>query len=375
MSCVNAIWITENKKQLEMLYAFKRILKFNEAVLESECEISALPGYDMVFFLLTPNRIGNAFFIQAIEEVMRIRRNSKTLFFLIDEIFRLDEQELVQVMLEMKASVGHLIQNPAVYAVSTYYALLHHQYENGVITLEDIRHNRDVLIPDGENGLVTGRQLTEEHARQLLSLSRMDRLYPVIERFTAGLSGAGIDAAKRNWLVTGPHGTGKSLIVDLMQTALDSNACIHFTDMDMIPEEARRYYDGVIIVIDPDIHQSTAYLEHMGSSFAAMENVIVVNKYDTHMYFGQDQSKLQANILSSLRSLTGAPVYFVSAYYFRQYVRLDRQEASLEDIIQDPQIVLADSMHFPLAKEKCRTALQDLLLTQSGFNDLLHNWE
>lgn len=360
---------------MDTLHALKAKLRFKTAVLASECDISTLPRYDMIFFLLTPNQIGHAFFIEAIEAVLHVRRNSKTLFFVIDDIFRLEEQELVKVTLELKASVQHLITNPAVYPVSSYYALLQHQYETGMTTLEDFRRNRDMIIPVAGDGAVTGRQLTEEHLRQLLPLSRMDKLYAVIERSSIGLRDTGIDTAKQNWLVTGPERTGKSLLTSMLQASVSLADSVHFADNGSIPNDALRYYDGVLIVLDPDFRQSVAYLEQVGSTYTGLNVVIVVNKLDTYMYFGMTQAMLQAAVLDGLRSLTGAPVVFVSAYYFEQYVKLSNEEVSLDDIIKNPQVILADSLHFPIAKEKHKAALSDLLLAQSGFKNLLHNWE
>ncbi|MDQ1908951.1 hypothetical protein RAC89_00365 [Paenibacillus sp. GD4] len=371
----NAIWVVESKKQLDVLNILRPKLRYRTAVTMSECDVRTLPDYDMVLFLLTPTQIGNVFFVEAIQEVLKVRRNAKTLFFAIDDCYRLEERELVKVVLELKASIRNFISNPAVYTVSTYYAMLHEQYEKGDITLEDLRHNRDVLIPLSDSEVLTGRQLMSEHIQELLTLSKLDQLYALIEQFGKGLYSAGIDTAKQNWLITGPSRAGKSLLASLLQSHSELADSIHFADDTSDPTSASSYYDGLILVLPPELRQCTEYLEQIGSTYAGLRTIIVINKFDSFMYFGCGRTKLQEELLTGLRGLTGDPVYFVSAYYYEQYEQWNKQKVSYEDIIANPELVLMDSMEFPVSKQKQGAQLPELLLDQSGFPQLLQHWE
>ncbi|NHN34397.1 hypothetical protein [Paenibacillus agricola] len=371
----NSIWVVESKKQLDTLHALKSKLRYKAVVLESECDITTLPSYDMVFFLLTPTKIGNKFFIEAIKEVLSIRQNSKTIFMAIDDCYRLDEQELMKVTLELKSSIKYLISNPAVFMVSSYFALLHLQYELKQVTLEDIQHNREVMIPNQADGMITGLRLKVEHMSQLLQLSRMDKIYLLIEEFSKGVRNTGIDTTKQNWLILGPDKTGKSLLTKQLQASIKASGSFHFADKSPIPDDIGRYYDGIVIVLDLDINRSLAYLERICSTYVGLNKIIVVNKSDDFMFYRLSQSKLQTDMMTKLRFITSDPVFFVSAYYYEQYIRLSAQEVTMEDIIQDSKVVFADPLNFPIAKETHRAIMPELLLVHSGFNNLLQNWE
>ncbi|MCH6266998.1 hypothetical protein [Neobacillus citreus] len=373
MRQTNSIWIVENRRQLESLQTLRPKLLYKEAVLEEECQIQSLPDYDMVFFLLTPKQIGNKFFIQAIGEVLRVRRNSKTIFLAIDDHYRLDDQESYKVILELKDSIKELIPNPTILSVSSYYAALHSQYKHGEINLEDLRQNREIMIPTADGELLTGRQITEENLEQLELLSQMEKLYHLIADLSAGIRVTGIDVSKENWLILGQGRTGKSMVSELLQQSLGES--LHFIEKTPEVIDLDQYYDGMIVVVDLEIHNSLPFLEKIYSTYVGIEKIIVVNKMDDFMFYQKSQQELQIDIKKKIKSLTSDPVFFVSGLYYKQYLQLKRKEIEISDIIENPSIVLVDSLNLPVSKQKDKANLPGLLLKQSGFDHLLHHWE
>ncbi|MFJ7848136.1 hypothetical protein ACIQZM_09720 [Peribacillus sp. NPDC097206] len=373
MPQTNSIWIVENRRQLESLQQLRPRLQYKKAVLEEDCDIQSLPNYDMVFFLLTPSQVGNKFFIQAIDEVLRVRRSSKTILLAIDDLYRLDEQESYKVILELKDSIKHLIPNPTILTVSSYYAALHRQYESGEINLEGIRQNRDIMIPAADGEFLTGRQIIEENLEQLKSLSKIDQLYQLVASLSVGIQAAGIDITKKNWLVLGQEKTGKSIVSVLLQESLGES----FYFIDKIPEvtDLAQYYEGMILVVDLEIQDNLLYLESICSKYVDIEKVIVVNKLDEFMFYHKSQQELQMDIQKKIKSITSDPVYYISAFYYKQCLQLKREDMQIFEIIENPAIVLVDSFNFPISKGKSKTTLPKLLLKQSGFDRLLQHWE
>jgi hypothetical protein len=341
--------------------------------LEENCIIQSLPNYEMVFFLLTPRQIGNKFFIQAIGEVLRVRRNSKTIFLAIDDLYRLEEQEAYKVILELKDSIKELIPNPVIFTVSSYYAALHSQYESGEITLEDIRQNRDVMVPSGDGEFLTGRQIMEVNLEQLQPLSKMEKLYQLVADLSAGIHETGIDVTKKNWLVLGPEKTGKSIVSSLLQESLGES--MHFIDKTPDVSDFDQYYDGMTVVVDLELQDNLYYLEKICSTYIDIEKIIIINKMDDFMFYGKSQQELELDIKKKIKSFTSDPVFFISAYYYKQYLQLKRENMQISEVIENPAIILVDSFNFPISKQKNKTILPELLLKQSGFDRLLQHWE
>jgi len=147
--------------------------------------------------------------------------------------------------------------------------------------------------------------------------------------------------------------------------------------MESLMEQSRveDYYDGLILVLDLDRYRSLEYLEEIYSTYVGLEKIILVNKIDNFMYEYNSQSLLTLEVTKEIRHYTSDPIYFISAYYFREYLKLQNEEISIEEIIEDPEIILVDSSNYPISKERNKRKLPELLLTHSGFQQLLLNWE
>jgi hypothetical protein len=327
----------------------------------------------MVFFLLTPKQIGSKFFIQAIDEVLRDRQNSKTILLAIDDLYRLDEQEVVKVTMELRDSLKEIISNPMIFTVSSYYAALYSRYEDHELTLRDIRQNREVMIPISDGSLVTGREITEEDILQLQTLSNMESLYGIIQEMSKGIHRTGINVSKKNWLILGRDQTGKSSLKELLSAHIGD--LVHFVDQNPELNNIDQYYDGLLIVLDLVVEQNFKYLEYIYTNYVEMDKVIVINKMDEFMFSGKGQQELQLEYKKRIRSLTNDPIYFVSSDYFKHYLRLKQNGNYADELIQNPTVLLVDSLNFPLSKQKHKAKLTELLYQQTGFEELLHNWE
>jgi hypothetical protein len=327
----------------------------------------------MVFFLITATKIGNRFFIDALNEILRIRKNSKTIFLAIDDYYHLSEEEVSKVLLELKTAVSDLISQPTIFLVSSYYAELAVRYERQDISLEDLQRNREMRFFDGEGEWVTGRMITHHHLSHLYELSKIDTLVQLNQSFSDGIKRTGIDVSKKNWLIVGPQQSGRSTVAELLQNQRGESVSI----IEAVPEQSRveDYYDGLMIVLDLDSHRSLEYLEEIYSTYVGMEKVVLVNKIDDFMYEYNSQSLLMLELTKVIRRYTSDPIYFVSAYYFEQYLKLQNGEITVEDIVENPKIILVDSSNFPISKERNKRKLPELLFTHSGFQPLLLNWE
>ncbi|WP_169087339.1 hypothetical protein [Paenibacillus sp. PL91] len=364
----NSIWITESRRQLESLDKLQPMLRFKKAVLNEECDITELPSYDMVYFFINPAQIGNAFFIKAVKKVLEVRKNSKTLFIAVDNSHLLSDEDLYKVELELKRSLSYLLSNPVIFTVSSYYAALHRQYVDGKLTLEELRQNREIVVKEKDGALVTGKQLQAHHAELLLELSRMEKLYRLVQEVAKGLKETGIDVSRSNWLVTGPPSTGKSQIARLLQTL--QGEAFHVTDAAPERKDLGSYYDKLIIVLDMEAMRDEAYMEYIFSKHATMDKIVIANKIDEFMFYQSSRKQFELEALDILKGYTSERVYFVSAYYYEQFLQLDRGETTREAIIQNPDIVLADAIGLPISKERNKAKLAELLFNHSGFNQL-----
>ncbi|RIX59709.1 hypothetical protein D3P08_06170 [Paenibacillus nanensis] len=374
----NSVWIVENQRQRESLNTLRSKLRFKSVVLEKECDITSLPSYDIVCFLLVPSQIGNRFFLEAIAEILNVRRNAKTIFFAIDACDQLDAQELVKVRLELNESVRSYIPDPVVFAVSSFYAAVYHSYSHGDLSLYEVQQNREFLISAPE-GLLSGRRISPQHMELLPELSGMDRLAERLEQVSFGIHDSGIDVTRKNWLVIGSRGAGASTVTRMLQSSRAASNAVRFTDAGAEgtpdPEDVRAYYDGMVVVIDPGAILKPSYLEKICSLYPELEKVFVVNQFDRFMYYGLEPQALRSELTRVVREYTSEAVFFVSAYYYEEWDRLQSGEITVQDVIRNPEIVLIDSLAFPIAKPEVPLTLPELLHASSGFDDLLHTWE
>lgn len=308
---------------------------------------------------------------------MNVRRNAKTIFFAIDARDQLDTQELVKVRLELNESIQSYIPDPVVFTVSSFHAAVYHSYSQGALSLYEVQKNRDFLISTPE-GLLSGRNISTEHMDLLPQISGMDQLVERLDQVSLGIQDTEIDVTRQNWLIVGSPGAGTSTISRLLKSysAASDAICFAETGADRVPytEDIRAYYDGMVVVLDPGLLHDPSYLEAICSRNPEILKIFVMNQFDRFMYYGQEPQALRSELTRIIREYTSEAVFFVSAYYYEEWTRLQSGEITVQDIIQNPEIVLIDSLTFPIVKSEIPLTLTELLHASSGFNDLLHTF-
>ncbi|NNU78354.1 hypothetical protein [Clostridium estertheticum] len=369
MKDFKTIWVVENKKYIDHLAHNRDNVEIGETVYYKECNIDGLPDYDLVFFLLNPLNIANQFFIEGVKKILEIRKSTKTIIFLVNDTNLLNSNELVNVKIELKKSLDEVIKNPTVHMCSTYYNYLYEEYKCGEKTITDLQRELNLNIPLGDGELISGKNITVEHISQIKKIGNMENIKNLITDYFSSMEKCDIDVRKKNIIVVGENQVGKSLFVEIVNGAYSEDvALFECSNLNEINEEL---FDKMIILIDIDIEKSRRFVEEVCSKYIDIEKIFVVNKMDNYMFIDKEKSEIIKSTNKILNQFTSGSNYFISCYYIKFFIELNNKVITTQDVINDCEIIFEDTLGFPISKEKNKNNLSDLLLENSGYDNLL----
>jgi hypothetical protein len=318
--------------------------------------------YDLLLILINPDMTGNKNFIFSAAEAAGVRKNTGTIIFVINDSDRLTQDEISSCRLELEKSLIGIIENPIILALSTFHASIYHSYINGIRSLKDIRKIHSLSIQTDEGFIISGKDLKEEDILSLYNSSGLEELIRIIQEYLN--NPVHIHGGKYNWLVTGKNGVGKSSFINLFYSLKDQ---ICLTESEDFNKRRDRFYDGVFVILDPDLQCSAGMIEAYCSESAGINTIFVINRIDEYMLYCLDRGHIIEKITLQIREYSNSPIISISSLFIQVLSDYKAGKITLNDLILNPDIVLTDDLGILLINEfTTKEKFLELFSRQSG---------
>lgn len=150
-----------------------------------------LPTVNAVIFMIDPESVGEQHFTEVIQNYVRNAKNSnmetggKHIFFVINKIDNFTAEEIKKAKNELIEVLRGIIDEPQVFEISAYYAMIGKMYFAQTIDLIKIQKDRKIKITDPEDPefTISGKQITNENAHLILEESRIQELENGLEKY------------------------------------------------------------------------------------------------------------------------------------------------------------------------------------------------
>lgn len=339
----NVIAICDQYKNKEKLNLLVNELNIDKVILYDEVDEENLNEFKIILFILNPYYIGNEFFINKVREITELRKNTKSILFAIDGKENLEKRELMKIKLEIESSLQDLIDNPKVYDVSINLAAENKKYLMGVLTLDDIKRNKEVSYIDEEGFLVSGNEIKEEHIYQFRELSNIELLINNIGETLQDLHNK--DISKSSWYIIGSSNSGKSTMINNIGYL---NKSIEIIERNNIENINLSGSEGIIVLLGLNIEENIELLQKVKNIDDNYKKVVILNKIDELMYIEDDAREFTENINNYVRKLLREEVIFISSYYAQRWLEIKDGKATVDEVMLDPEIVLLDKFGIPI---------------------------
>jgi len=148
-----------------------------------------LPTVNAVLFIIEPDNVGDSNFLNVIAEYVDNAKNSNLdtegnhIFFIINKIDQFTDEQLLHAREELYRVVSPLLSRPQILAVSSYFALKARMYDNGQLSLNELKRDQHISFVDEEGFVVSGRQITENDIETIHQISRMNVIEQELSSF------------------------------------------------------------------------------------------------------------------------------------------------------------------------------------------------
>ncbi|WP_078543647.1 dynamin family protein [Litchfieldia alkalitelluris] len=148
-----------------------------------------LPTVNAVLFIIEPDNVGDSNFLNVIAEYVENAKNSNLdtegnhIFFIINKIDQFTEEQVLHAREELYRVVSPLLSHPQILAVSSYFALKARMYDNGQLSLNELKRDQHISFVDEEGFVVSGRQITENDIKTIHTISRMNVIEQELSAF------------------------------------------------------------------------------------------------------------------------------------------------------------------------------------------------
>ncbi|WP_282172821.1 dynamin family protein [Cytobacillus firmus] len=138
-----------------------------------------LPSVDAILFIIEPDNVGESNFLNVITDYVENAKNSsldtdgKHIFFIINKVDKFTEKEILNAREELYRVVSPLLKSPQILAVSSYFAMKARMFDNGSLSLNDLKRDQHISFVDEEGFVVSGRQITENDIGTIHTIGRM----------------------------------------------------------------------------------------------------------------------------------------------------------------------------------------------------------
>lgn len=341
----NVIAICDQYKNKEKLNLLVSELNIDKVILYDEVDEEKLNEFKIILFILNPYYIGNEFFINKIREITELRKNTKSILFAIDGKENLEKRELMKIKLEIESSLENLINNPKIYDVSINLAAENKKYLMGLVTLDDIKRNKEISYTDEEGFLVSGNEIKEEYVYKFRELSSIELLINNIEETLQALHNK--DISKSTWYIIGSSNSGKSTFINNIASLNKSIEIIEINSIENINFSAS---EGIIVLLGLNKEENIELLQKVKNIDDNYKKVVILNKIDELMYIEEDAREFTENINNYVRKLLREEVIFMSNYYAQRWLEIKENKATVNEVMLDSKILLLDKFGIPILK-------------------------
>lgn len=152
---------------------------------------NVLPTVNAVVFMIDPVSVGELHFTEVIQNYVRNAKNSsmetggKHIFFVINKIDNFSLEDRAKARRELTEVLKGIIDEPQIFEISAYYAMIGKMYLAKTIELIKIQKDRTIKITDPEDPeyTISGRQITDENAHIILEESKINELESGLEKY------------------------------------------------------------------------------------------------------------------------------------------------------------------------------------------------
>lgn len=136
-----------------------------------------------VIFIIDPTTVGEVNFMKVIrgyvENAKRttIDNSEKHIFFAINKIDLYPESQVEDAYRELKKVLQDVVQIPKIFKVSSYFGFKTKMYEDGYITIDDLRKDENIRFVDEEGFPVSGRAIQESDISTIKRISNIQAVY------------------------------------------------------------------------------------------------------------------------------------------------------------------------------------------------------
>lgn len=158
---------------------------------------NVLPTVNAVVFMIDPESVGQQHFTQVIQNYVKNAKNSsmetggRHIFFVINKIDNFSLEDRAKAKKELTAVLKGIIDEPQIYEISAYYAMIGKMYLSK--TIELIQIQKDIKIkfidPKDPEFPVSGRQITDENAYVISQESKIKDLEDGLEKYLQAKNG------------------------------------------------------------------------------------------------------------------------------------------------------------------------------------------
>ena len=153
-----------------------------------------LPAVNAVIFMIDPESVGEQNFTEVIRNYVRNAKTSnmetggKHIFFVINKIDKFTAEDIQKAKNELIEVLKGIIDEPQIFEISAYYAMIGKMYLAETIDLIKIQKDRKIIITDPEDPeyTISGRQITNDNAHLILKESRIRQLDKGLEKYLEG---------------------------------------------------------------------------------------------------------------------------------------------------------------------------------------------
>lgn len=369
MANVIAICDTENSK-LNLSYLVNELsldsnitwMEFTEKGYNYEF----FSNFKVMMFILNPKYIGDSFFIKRLKDITNNRKNTKSIYFVIDDNGEFDKRELLKVKLEIEKSTKDIIDSPIVMVISSLLSAEYKKYNTGLAKLEDIRKNRNIFYIDEEGYAARGNDLEEKDVLNFNSMSGIDNLIENVNRDINDLEH--IDVSRIQWCVVGNEKSGKTTFINNIKS---TNKNVEMVEYEKSSSLKVNISEGIVIILDTNHEDNISLLKEIDDKYLETKKIVVLNKVDEFMYGDDDYNEFIKKVSSYTKKYLNEDIHILSNYYTKRWIELEEDSSRLEEIKEDLKLLLLDKFYMPIIKFNSDKEFLRELKKQNYYEELL----
>lgn len=142
-----------------------------------------LKSVNAVIFIIEPTTVGEVNFMKVIREYVEnakrttLDNSDKHIFFAVNKIDQYPEAEVEKAYNELKNILEGVVMAPKIFKVSSYFGFMTKMFEDGHITLNDLRRDENIKFIDEEGFPVSGRSIEERDVPTIKKISNIQSVY------------------------------------------------------------------------------------------------------------------------------------------------------------------------------------------------------